>query len=64
MSKTKELLERAIEQLQWVLESDVDMLQWEQSKPTNEIDTEMVEHFSWMIEERRDIIEQLTKLNN
>ena len=58
-----QLLERTIETLKWVLESDVDFLKWEQNKPTDEVDTEMVEHLSWIVEERTDIVNELTKLN-
>ena len=58
----KELLERTIEQLTWALEQDVDMLKWEQDKPKDERDEEMEEHYSWIIEERTDIIKQLSKL--
>mgnify|MGYP003649876099 FL=1 len=59
---SNELLGRTIETLKWVIESDVDFLQWEKSKPVSEIDGEMVEHLSWIVEERTDIVNELTKL--
>tara|TARA_R110000796_G_scaffold34832_1_gene89678 strand:+ start:340 stop:525 length:186 start_codon:yes stop_codon:yes gene_type:complete len=58
----KELLERTIEMLKWAVEDDASFLKWSKDKPTNEIDTEMVEHLSWMVEERTDIVKELTKL--
>ena len=58
----KELLERTIEQLTWVLEQDVDMLQWAQEEPENKKDGEYIDHLSFLVEERAEIIEQLSKL--
>ena len=60
----KELLERTIEQLKWVIEDDAGFLQWSKDKPENERDTEMIEHLSWIVEERTDIVNELTKLQS
>ena len=59
---SKELLERTIEMLKWAVEDDASFLQWEKSKPANERDSEMIEHLSWIVEERTDIVNELTKL--
>ena len=55
----KELLERAIEQLTWVIESDAGMAKWESEKPEDERDEEWIEHLSWLVEERTDIVDGL-----
>ena len=58
----KELLERTIEQLTWSLEQVVDMLEWAQEEPENEKDDEYIDYLSFLVEERSEIIEQLSKL--
>lgn len=59
---SNELIERAIEMLKWAAEDDANFLQWEKSKSTDKIDAEMIEHLSWLVEERTDIVNELTKL--
>jgi recombinational DNA repair ATPase RecF len=57
----RELLERTIKQLTWVLENDNCMLKWGIGQTEDYIDDEMINHYSYIVEERTDILKQLSK---
>ena len=58
----KELLERTIEQLTWAIEADTDMLEWAKNEPADKKDVEYIDYLTFLVEERTDIVEQLSKL--